>query len=324
MANRSSKSWRYRLLLALSKAVTNGFTLIELLVAIIISGLVVSGLLYLVVEMLQLDRREFVLNQTQQDMQRSLEYMTSDVQEAVYVYARPTAITDSLPTLTANGEIPVLAFWRPDPLSNDDLTAIDACTTDECEVLKVRQYTYSLVIYFLRENNAGSLWEGESRIIRYELPKYSSFGNPPVESLGYIDPSIDRDTDDISYANWQPDPGDGGALEGNSAVLTDYVDTPTATIPNSPDNNCTTLGPGYVRTPSVPATGPSVTSLVSCVLETVGVDNNENQDVYLFLRGNALSNRPGLINGLNEGSDNPALEARIQVRGVLNKRANDN
>lgn len=320
MATRLSRSWLYKLLIQASKASKDGFTLIELLVAIIISALVVTGLLYLVVEMLQLDRREFVLNQTQQDMQRSLEYMTSDIQEAVFVYSNPTVVTANLPDLTANGEIPIVAFWRPSPISDAEFLAIDDCTIfpttptnqqDECEVLKIRQATQSLVVYLLKENNDGSLWEGESRIIRYELPKYTNVATL-TQTPGYVDPLSNLD-----FVGWTPDPA-ALTIGGNSAVLTDYVDASTATV--NPAPACPNAE--YVRSPASVG-GNDVTSFVACVLAPGGISTTQqNQDVYFFLRGNALADRPGLINARNEGSDNPTLQTRVQVRGVLDKNPN--
>ncbi|MEO1347269.1 MAG: prepilin-type N-terminal cleavage/methylation domain-containing protein [Cyanobacteria bacterium J06635_15] len=304
MATRPSKIWLYRLLLKASQTSSkHGFTLIELLVAIIISALVVTGLLFLVVEMLQLDRREFVLNQTQQDMQRSLAYITNDLEEAVYVYSTPTAVTDNLNF--AADEVPVLAFWRPDPLSASEEAELNAsaCATDECEVLRIRRYTFSLVVYLLKPNQAGDVWDGQSRIVRYELPKYTGI-DPLTSTTGYVDPSLPGS----SFANWVPDLNP----DGRAAVLTDYVDASTVTLTNL--QTCDDFGTNYSRSPA------SATSFFSCIQDNAATLGNVNQEVFVFLRGNALDGRPGLINEQNEGSDNPTLQSRVQVRGVLDKQ----
>ena len=63
-----------------------GFTLIELLVSMIISSLVVSGLLYLVVEILGVNQRDASRSDTQRDLQMAMDYIARDVREATYVY----------------------------------------------------------------------------------------------------------------------------------------------------------------------------------------------------------------------------------------------
>ena len=132
-----------------------GFTLIELLVSMIISSLVVSGLLYLVVEILGVNQRDASRSDTQRDLQMAMDYIARDVREATYVYgvtqarkadgtldmntkesclyAYPDALVRGQsgkctgllrflpPALivddpTKGGNYPVLAFWKPESL----------------------------------------------------------------------------------------------------------------------------------------------------------------------------------------------------------------
>lgn len=65
---------------------TAGFTLIELLVAIVIASLIIVVLLSLVVEILQIDHRQAARDETQQEMQRALNFISEELREAVYVY----------------------------------------------------------------------------------------------------------------------------------------------------------------------------------------------------------------------------------------------
>ena len=148
-----------------AKAVTSkGFTLIELLVTVVVGSIIVAGLLYLVVELLQINRREEVLTQTQQDTQRALDYITTDLREAVYVYTKPEDVTNivnqvnDLPAGT-----PVLAFWRLNPVDPSNTFWPVNCTTAfqsdpvkqaECDTLKIRQSFYTLVIYLQQNNSA--------------------------------------------------------------------------------------------------------------------------------------------------------------------------
>lgn len=129
----------------------DGFTLIELLVSMLIASLIVSGLLYLVVEILQTNQRDASRSDTQRDLQMAMDYIVRDVREATYVYGvdpsdpagkqsclavygkeiattrgvdrKCTGLLDFLPdflkppaTVGAKGNYPVLAFWKPDPL----------------------------------------------------------------------------------------------------------------------------------------------------------------------------------------------------------------
>ena len=120
-----------------------GFTLIELLVAILISGLIVSGLLYLVVEVLGINQKDAARSDTQRDMQLAMDYITRDLREAFYVYGtevegssvesclanRADAATRGANSLCTGllaylpdhigrsaNNVPVLAFWKPEPL----------------------------------------------------------------------------------------------------------------------------------------------------------------------------------------------------------------
>ena len=121
----------------------------------LVAGIVVSGLLYLVVELLQIDRREAALTQTQQDMQRALDYIADDIREAVYVYSDPATVvsSDKVQDLPS-GSRPILAFWRPvaQTVPNNlcdkwapNATDADVEQYDKCQVLEIRQASYSLV-----------------------------------------------------------------------------------------------------------------------------------------------------------------------------------
>ena len=75
----------------LSRRIPRGFTLIEVLVSMVVAGFVISGLMFLVVDLLRTDQRELTLEQTQQDMKRALDYISDDLREADFVYDTPTA-----------------------------------------------------------------------------------------------------------------------------------------------------------------------------------------------------------------------------------------
>jgi prepilin-type N-terminal cleavage/methylation domain-containing protein len=315
---------------------SKGFTLIELLVTVVVGSIIVAGLLYVVVELLQVNRREEVLTQTQQDTQRALDYITSDLREAVYVYANPNDVigadkVNNLPPFGDNTR-PILAFWRLDPVEPDNTAFWNKnCETDfpgatnpkqsECDTLKIRQSFYTLVIYLQQNNGTTDPWGGQSRIIRYELPKYSASNVATLTPRrGYWDPTATGN----SFKDWKrataPVAGQNlvtGDTAGTSAVLADYVDTlgnSTATAPTCPT--------GYTASP------PTSNTFYACVSnaatnttpgQTNQTDQGVNQTVQVFLRGNATANRPGLITTYSEAGRTPTLRAEVLIRGVLDK-----
>lgn len=309
-----------------SQSRQQGFTLIELLVAMIVGSLIISTLLYVVVELLTINRREEVLTQTQQDMRRAVDYITRDLSEAIFVYADPTTVTDQL-GIRPNDE-PVLAFWRLDPVDISNLPVnmvnsrdqgclryADAGRQAECNTLKVRQSAYTLVVYFSSENANDDIWGGPSKIVRYELPKYgagSLTGNPPSLSQvnGYRDPTLDNTT----FENWTPRTG---AIGGNIATLTDFVDSADVGEVTCP------AGTNYV--PTNTATG----NFYACVNVGAAVGDDEfdnaleasriNRSVLVFLRGNATNNRAGFVTFSADGRL-PIIESEVLIRGVVQKR----
>jgi len=295
------------------KSAFKGFTLTELLVSIVMGSILVGSLLYLVVELLGVNTREEVLTQTQQDMNRALDYINQDASEAVFVYADPTTITSQLDDLpTGSGATPVLAFWRLDPI---DISALDCDSVpndkkSECEALTVRHSMYTLVVYLQQTNTTNDIWEGPTRVIRYELPKYTSGGlsNLTVRP-GYADPSLRTN----SFDSWTKG---SGTTSGNKAVLTDYVDAPNN---NSNVNAC----PNNTDYTVTPATSDN---FYVCVRTGDTPDPNNpdetvrtNQSLVVYLRGNATADRSSIFGPSSQASRLPTLESEVLIRGVIEK-----
>jgi hypothetical protein len=246
-------------------------------------------------------------------MKRALDYISRDASEAVYVYDTPGDVTtqlDDLPTGT-----PILAFWRLDPVDISDIPATCSGTTkNECEALKIRHNTYTLVVYLQETNAPGDIWEGPSRIIRYELPKYSRLSDL-TQTPGYVDPTLPHpaaDTDDTyephGFTTWFSAKSEN--TRGSSAVLTDFVDgdtTGTTTCPTA----------DYTRTP---ATSDSFFACVRSGEITVdAVTSRTNQSLVLFLTGNADNGNTAALGLASDSSRTPTLESEVFIRGVLEK-----
>lgn len=333
--------WQYlSLAIKAKKLKAHGFTLIELLVSMIIASLVTSGLLYLVNEVIRVDRRESTLENVQRDMQRAMNYVSDDLREAVYVYSTPTTVTSlltasNLPQGSAGrAATPVLAFWKPEflsPAESASLGSVDcaklsstpAPLNTDCQALKLRQSYYSLVVYFTLENtptDRNPNWAGQGRIIRYSLPQYkkSVIGTTGARTSGYRTPDND-------YINWTPSAGETTA--GDWSVLVDYVDLPTANPPLA-NTSCNEFGTNYRRSPSTASTS---NSFLACISAPGVVGNGSNQDVVLFLRGNAKTANQAFANPTAPASGAalsqsvlPTLSTRVLVRGAANKSPNGN
>lgn len=328
---------------------SSGFTLTELLIVVIISGIIISGLLYLVVELLGSDQREASLSETQREMQQAMDYIATELREAVFVYTgqciqgnaavgQPEycpGLANYLPTDVVTNSVPVVAFWKQQPLP----TALrNRCTSAGAgvpiiggrPVPCVTGNSYSLVVYSLSSDNPNNRWRGLNRITRYSLVEFNDAGT--ARNTGYVNPgSFNND-----FASWpiynngqnMQATQAGGRPVGTAVPLVDFVDNgagaafDVATTPGCPA--------GYQITPTQAQLPAGIgRGLYACV-GTNGVAgavvpiSGQNQDVILYLRGNALG-RPGIINvgsdvGLRDGLV-PALETRVFARGVLERQA---
>ena len=347
--------WRHlSLVRKKNRTVAGGFTLMELLVSIIVASLVVSGLLYLVNEVIRIDRREAKLENVQRDMQRAADYITDELREAVYVYTDPTVITSQLTASDlpsgGTGAVPILAFWKPEFLTAAESSTMESfnCSSitpappddeaGECDALKLRQSYYSLVVYFTLGNTAAdnnNNWKGQARIIRYSLPQYkkSVIGTTGQQTTpGYTDPAND-------FINWAPEAGVN--TDGVSSVLVDYVDSPTsvqgaliATPTAATATGCEEFGVGYQRVPAVvptatsPAPIPPSNSFMACISQPGNSATGSNQEVVVLLRGSARTSAQAISAPVTVASANqsalPVLKSRVLVRGAANKNPNGN
>ncbi|MBO9998820.1 MAG: prepilin-type N-terminal cleavage/methylation domain-containing protein [Cyanobacteria bacterium SID2] len=334
-----------------------GFTLTELLVSIIIGGLIVTGLMSLVVELMSTETRETARTETQREMQMALDFISTDIREAVYVYdgscsadedvdGTGTAVSDNCAGIfnyipaPNDASVPILAFWK--------LEALPQAVRNNCSatyeiggslVPCISGRMYTLVVYYLSRSNPNNLWQGKARILRYTLPRYSSSGAPVS---GYADP-----TNNTNFASWPLDAEgnnqqDGAPPNNRAVVLVDFVDDRALSdIPElvdaggasveCPAENTADARVRYVRTPSDSTLErfgfADVRNFYACVKlpEQFTVDSSSdddagsafNQKVILFLRGNAAG-KPGITTA-NEGFM-PAIQTQVLNRGVREKK----
>lgn len=254
----------------------SGFTLTELLVSIIIGGLIVTSVTAIVTDIVQASKEEELRTKTQQEIQRALSFIASDLESATYIYTGEeiyntrgslAALSDST-ILDVNSNLRiVLAFWKPDLLPytpgganvprDCTLSNISSDTTEEeCQNLQTERRTYTLVVY-THDINPTNTWSGESVIRRYELRKFDDDDTFSVSGEDYLTLNISEDSlgDNIyvdpvseaaSFSRWPFDINDTNLLENvptiarnnfSNPVLVDFVDDHT----NNPGNLPTCL-----------------------------------------------------------------------------------
>jgi prepilin-type N-terminal cleavage/methylation domain-containing protein len=308
----------------------SGFTLPELLMAILVGGMVTYGMLALVVNLLGTERQETAKSQVQQEMNQAVDYIASEIKQAVFIYREDNFPDPNKLNLGAKVQ-PVIAFWKATPIQGDDLDDFlqglgdPPCANHDkpvvCELVLTNLQTYNLVIYGVQENQTGEVWqEGSARIIRYELQQYSDFAllteTPEYRSPPAPTPPFSRTAPSSSdaFRDWIP----GGTINWNSqgkfrAVLVDGLDYQAV---NANELQCPNYNPNLPDyTLATPPTAQPNNSFYACVR---GFKTEVSQDAILFLRGNAAM-RAGQPNSRNTAYL-PSFERRVQARTVLNRR----
>jgi prepilin-type N-terminal cleavage/methylation domain-containing protein len=352
---------------------SSGFTLIELLVALIVGAIITTLVLGFTVSLMRNNQRESSRSNTQREVQAAIDYINRDVREAVYVYdgeclrsrgvktsaVAPTlqddantcrGLLDYLPDqLNTATNLPVLAFWRLDPLPDQLLT--NTCVANATAIANrtlppdspianvpcVGRKMYTLVVYSLNRDNAAT-WNGRSRITRYTLAPYTD-GSGSTPTPGWHSPLA------TSFPNWPYDPvtkalrpGRASNWAGNNQVLVDFIDdrtndraaaAATAACPSVSSGTTATAvtaipqdtKDGFYATPAQGATGGyaaaadiSRRTFYACVRG--GNAANLNQEVIVRIQGNAAG-QPGVPIAL--GNVPVTMETRILTRGVLEK-----
>ncbi|MEB3357312.1 MAG: prepilin-type N-terminal cleavage/methylation domain-containing protein [Synechococcales bacterium] len=333
-----------------------GFTLIELLVVVVIAGGIVSGLMYLVVELLTADQKDSSRNQTQQEMQMAMDYMAAELRQAVYIYdgqcmgstvPAPTAVpgaqdTDGdnnlepgepgycpgllnhLPTSLApvNGNYPIIAFWKQQPIPNSVKTT---CATNP----STAPTGFTSVNEFRGVCIAGHSYA----LVVYSLNNSNAGGTwdgkARIEryALTEFDSGGDRNVDE-GYVS----PGGFNHEFRSWPYYQASADSESSSAPTNQQDGTVTgnsaalvdfvdfASPGTETCPtgySFTAPGGTLTTANSFYgCVSNSAERGENREVILYLRGNAAG-RPGI--GSNSTAFLPTLETRVLSRPVISK-----
>ncbi|MEH2359625.1 hormogonium polysaccharide secretion pseudopilin HpsC [Nostoc sp.] len=274
----------------------SGFTLIELLVAMILAFLVITPLLGFMISVLTTDGQEQAKANSEQEIKAALDYITRDLQQALYIYDATgiaclsgTADTTTCPAASVNqlpsptGGVPVLVFWKRELLSQ----AITITGTQKDDA-----FVYSLVAYYLIKDTS-TTWSNVARIARWEIKDgiTNSSGSActaagfaatelytvcPDKGFKPFDLSQKGITLQAKMNTWTG----GGSYTQVPVVLVDFIDQ-TTIAQGAPAVTCST-GSGFSQVP--PAATIARTGFYACV-NSVGGDNRSAVEVYL--RGNA-------------------------------------
>ncbi len=371
-SSRRDKHLRMLLRMLPKRTDRRGFTLIELLVAILISGLIVSGLLYLVVEVLGINQKDSARSDTQRDMQMAMDYITRDLRESFYVYGAVDESTSSVPGaptdlvsclsgkgaaaadsrgqqslcpgilnylpayLTAPDNIPVLAFWKPEPLPdsvasyckmNAASIGLTVANNPIDRVPCIAQRMYTLVVYSFNTKNTNNIWRGQARIMRYTLPHFPESSVNGVKSSGWVAPVA---SDDKRPLSWPFGKANGGIVNLQANASSDTVPAAGTPAVNVSQNVVLTDFVNYVRPGPLPITN-NKTGYCENNFEVANFENftpsfyvcvrkgstNENPEVRVVIQGNAAGR--GSIPQAT--GDVPfQMEAQVMGRGVYAKQ----
>lgn len=313
------------LLLQRRQSGDRGFTLTELLIVTLLAGGIVSGLMFLVVELLSTDQRESARSETQRDMQRALDYISAELREAVYVYpsecfagqGTPGSATSNpsdnycpglnrvVPPIAGNNTTPVLAFWKQQRLPDVLLTQCARNPRTTTNIPCLSGHSYALVVYSLSTADPNNIWEGNARIVRYALNEFRQNGSA---TPGYAVPLQQESTFQTWPFTKQGQDLRNGVPGGAPDPLTDFVDDGRGAAADG-TAGAAVCPTGYSTSP-LAANAPN--SFYACISPPT---SGSNQEVVLFLRGNAAGR-----SGVNtQDTFLTTLSTRVFTRGVLRK-----
>lgn len=308
----------------------HGFTLVELLIGLVMAFLVLTPLFGLMISIMNTDEKEQAKTTSEQELQTAIDFITRDLQQAVYIYdfqgvtnnyntiAANSGIRDSLPTVA--GGVPILVFWKQEVVSN--VIPTTESKKDDASI-------YSLVAYYLI-NSPSTIWSNTARIARWQIkdgvrsPSDTSgvTCNPSYNtSIKFVDadncPSPGFKPFDLVMNQWQR----SGSFTNVPQVLVDFIDqTPRdqTNVPNiipscAQDDNQSSVT-------ITPISSTTMTSFYACV-SNYADPTNQGQVIstaQIFIRGNALARIQTSNIDYEDNSQQtyfPTVSAIIQARG---------
>ena len=306
----------------------HGFTLVELLIGLVMAFLVLTPLFGLMISIMNTDEKEQAKTTSEQELQTAIDFITRDLQQAVYIYdsqgvtnnysatAANSGIRDSLPTVA--GGVPILVFWKQEVVSNVIPTT---GPNDDASV-------YSLVAYYLI-NSPSTIWSNTARIARWQIkdgvrsPSDTSgvTCNPSYNtSIKFVDadncPSPGFKPFDLDMNQWQR----SGSFTNDPQVLVDFIDQTPRDQTNVPNITPSCANANQSSVTITPISSATMTSFYACV-SNYADPTNQGQVIstaQIFIRGNALARIQTSNIDYEDNSQQtyfPTVSAIIQARG---------
>ena len=307
----------------------HGFTLVELLIGLVMAFLVLTPLFGLMISIMNTDEKEQAKTTSEQELQTAIDFITRDLQQAVYIYdsqgvtnnysatAANSGIRDSLPTVA--GGVPILVFWKQEVVSNVIPTT---GPNDDASV-------YSLVAYYLI-NSPSTIWSNTARIARWQIkdgvrsPSDTSgvTCNPSYNtSIKFVDadncPSPGFKPFDLVMNQWQR----SGSFTNDPQVLVDFIDQTPRDQTNVPNITPSCAQDDNQSSVTItPISSTTMTSFYACV-SNYADPTNQGQVIstaQIFIRGNALARIQTSNIDYEDNSQQtyfPTVSAIIQARG---------
>ncbi len=302
-----------------------GFTLIELLVALVLAFLIITPLLGFVLDVMNTDAQEQAKANSEQEIQTALNYISRDLQQAIYIYDQTgiTAISSQLRYPSDTTKIPLLVFWKRELVSN----VVPAANSTTVSSTKDDTFVYSLVAYYLIKDSDAT-WSNAARIARWQIKdgveqvstggvtcgtyskKYVSTVYCPDSGFApFNDYFAASDKLEAGMNKWKK----SGTYDNNNTarVLIDYVDQTTTSPPTATCPPTTSTNTWSSITPS-----NSMTGFYVCV-------DRANTTAQVFIRSNALARINNNSSQINYSDSKKSYfstaSVRVQGRGYLYK-----
>lgn len=192
-----------------------GFTMIELLISAVVASMIITPILFFVVDVLRTDTREEIKARSEQELQAAADFIRRDLSQAIYIYDGEgvNAIRDQLP----HPENVVLVFWKQEFIPN----VVPPCNGNRCNDAQV----YSLVAYYL-QTDASDTWSGQGRISRLQIKDCPRDRGDCVADIepdkGFQLPTFGEGTLQQIMNRWKRDP-DHEIKRASREVLIDYI-----------------------------------------------------------------------------------------------------
>lgn len=307
----------------------HGFTLVELLIGLVMAFLVLTPLFGLMISIMNTDEKEQAKTTSEQELQTAIDFITRDLQQAVYIYdsqgvtnnysatAANSGIRDSLPTVA--GGVPILVFWKQEVVSNVIPTT---GPNDDASI-------YSLVAYYLI-NSPSTIWSNTARIARWQIrdgvrsPSDTSgvtCNSSYNTSIRFVDadncPSPGFKPFDLDMNQWQR----SGSFTNDPQVLVDFIDQTPRDQTNVPNITPSCAQDDNQQGVTItPISSTTMTSFYACV-SNYADPTNQGQVIstaQIFIRGNALARiQTSNIDYKDKSQQTyfPTVSAIIQARG---------